>query len=110
MDADTAAFDTGSALGFYQSPDTRVSIAVDDPDGQSELKGGNTHPKQAVPERISGGQHAGHLQEGDGDMEGGAGKGNSMSQKTQRQRRMTSRMSRAITARMLTRNSVTGTG
>src|SRR6266508_2329709 len=59
-----------------QSPYPLVSIDVDHPDGQSELNHGNTHPKQAIPERISSGQHASNLQEDNGDLEGGAAKGN----------------------------------
>jgi hypothetical protein len=50
-------------------------LDVDHPDSQSELNHGNPYAKQAVPERIRRGQHAGHLQESDWDVEGGAGKG-----------------------------------
>src|SRR6266700_5478496 len=59
-----------------QSPDALASIDVDHPDGQSELKHGTPHPKQAVPERIGRGQHISNLQEGDWDLESGASKGN----------------------------------
>src|SRR5258708_39501111 len=58
-----------------QSPDTLVSIDVDHPDGQGELKGGTPHPKQAVPKRIRRGQHISNLQDGNCDLGSGTVKG-----------------------------------
>lgn len=51
-----------------QAPNSLVPIDGDHPDNQSELNDADPNPKQFVPERVSRGQHAGYLQEGDWDV------------------------------------------